>query len=44
MYFRELVRYIHLNRLRAKIVSDIKELFGMFGYQHKAGQSINSIS
>ena len=26
MYFRELVRYIHLNPLRAKIVSDIKEL------------------
>jgi len=24
MYFRELVRYIHLNPLRAKIVSDIK--------------------
>jgi REP element-mobilizing transposase RayT len=26
MYFRELIRYIHLNPLRAKIVSDIKEL------------------
>jgi len=26
IYFRELVRYIHLNPLRAKIVSDIKEL------------------
>ena len=26
MYFKELVRYIHLNPLRAKIVSDIKEL------------------
>jgi len=26
MYFRELVRYIHLNPLRAKIVSDITEL------------------
>jgi REP element-mobilizing transposase RayT len=26
MYFRELVRYIHLNPLRAKIVSDIKDL------------------
>jgi hypothetical protein len=26
MYFRELVRYIILNPLRAKIVSDIKEL------------------
>jgi len=26
MYFRELIRYIHLNSLRAKIVSDIKEL------------------
>jgi REP element-mobilizing transposase RayT len=26
MYFRELVRYIHLNPLRAKNVSDIKEL------------------
>ena len=26
MYFRELVRYIHLNPLRAKIVSDIKAL------------------
>ena len=26
MYFKELVRYIHLNPLRAKTVSDIKEL------------------
>jgi REP element-mobilizing transposase RayT len=26
MYFRELIRYIHLNPLRTKIVSDIKEL------------------
>ncbi len=26
MYFRELIRYIYLNPLRAKIVSDIKEL------------------
>ena len=26
MYFKELVRYIHLNQLRAKIVSDIKGL------------------
>ena len=26
IYFKELVRYIHLNPLRAKIVSDIKEL------------------
>ena len=26
MYFRELVRYIHLNPLRAKIVSDIKAM------------------
>ncbi|MDL1964904.1 MAG: transposase [Deltaproteobacteria bacterium] len=26
MYFRELIRYIHLNPLRAKIVSNIKEL------------------
>jgi len=26
MYFRELIRYIHLNPLRAKIASDIKEL------------------
>lgn len=26
IYFKELVRYIHLNPLRAKVVSDIKEL------------------
>jgi REP element-mobilizing transposase RayT len=26
VYFKELVRYIHLNPLRAKVVSDIKEL------------------
>jgi len=26
IYFKELVRYIHLNPLRAKIISDIKEL------------------
>ncbi|MDY6895581.1 MAG: transposase, partial [Thermotogota bacterium] len=26
IYFKELLRYIHLNPLRAKIVSDIKEL------------------
>ena len=37
MYFKELVRYIHLNPLRAKIVSDVKEL-NKYAYSGHSGE------